>query len=244
MGTHRTSNHLILNISDGIRDGIPISIGYFPIGMAFGIMAKSAGLTLLETLSLSFIVFAGACQFIAVSMIALGSSGYEIILTTLFVNFRHFLMSSSLVPKIHVNNRLSRPLIAFFVTDETFSVASFAKGQLTEKYMLPMELIAYLGWGIGSLAGFLLGSILPPLVQQSMNIGLYAMFIALLAPEVKKSTIALLLAILAALLNTFLRYVLIIPEGWSIVISILVVAGFGTFSLNPDISTPANEVSK
>lgn len=230
----------------GFRDGLPISIGYFPIGMAFGIMAKSADLNLIETLSLSFIVFAGACQFIAVSMFAMGASGLEIIITTLFVNFRHFLMSSSLTPNILFKHRFSKPIVAFFVTDETFSVASFVDGQLTDEYMLPMEITAYFGWCIGSGVGFLLGSILPPLVQQSMNIGLYAMFIALLVPEMKKTIKAIILAILAGLINTFFIYSLHFAQGWSLVFSIILIAGLGTllFPVEKTISTETVEVSE
>ncbi len=85
---------------DGIRGGLPIALGYFPIAMAFGILAKGASVSLVEALGFSFIVFAGASQFIAVGMIALGATGIEIIMTTLFLNFRHFLMSASLVPRI------------------------------------------------------------------------------------------------------------------------------------------------
>lgn len=225
--TENTTKLNKLNILDGVKDGIPICIGYFPIAMAFGILAKGANLNFYETISFSFIVFAGASQFIAVSMIAMGSSAMEIILTTLFLNFRHFLMSASLSPKINNKNPFVKMIISFFVTDESFSVASFAKGQVTEKYMLPMQLMGYFGWGIGTGVGFVVGSVLPLLLQQSMNIGLYSMFVALLVPEMKKITKAIVLALLSGALNTLLNNVLRFPQGWSIVLSIIIVSGFG-----------------
>lgn len=216
-------------VNEGLKDGVSVCLGYFPIGMAFGILSKGAELSFIEALSFSFIVFAGASQFIAVSMIAVGASGWEIIFTTLFLNFRHFLMSASLVPRIEFKRPILKPLIGFFVTDETFSVASFKEGRLSESYMLGLEIISYLGWGIGSGVGFVVGSVLPPLVQQSMGIGLYAMFIALLAPELKKTTKSIVLALLSGVLNTFLRFQIGIPQGWSIVVSIFVVASLGVF---------------
>lgn len=216
-----------LTSRDGIRDGIPVFIGYFPIAMAFGILARGTGLTLYETLAFSFIVFAGAAQFIAVGMIAAGVGGLEIVIATLFLNFRHFLMSASLSSKMTIDHGFLRPMISFFVTDESFSVASFADGHLRERYIIPMQLMAYLGWGIGTGVGFVLGSVLPPLLQQAMEIGLYVMFVALLVPEMKKSSKAILLSLLAGGMNTFLRNVAGIAQGWSIVVTIILISALG-----------------
>lgn len=216
-----------LNFKDGIKSGMPIFLGYFPIAMAFGILSKTTGLALYETLAFSIIVFAGASQFIAVSMIAMGASGIEIIITTLFLNFRHFLMSASLAPKLNVKSTIMKPIISFFVTDECFSVASFSNGEITEKYMISMQLVGYFGWGIGTGVGFVLGSVLPPLLQQSMGIGLYAMFVALLVPEMKKTNKAIVLALLSGVVNTLFANVLGLKQGWSIVLAIIIVSALG-----------------
>ncbi|WP_461206670.1 AzlC family ABC transporter permease [Clostridium sp. DL1XJH146] len=216
-----------LSFKDGIKSGLPIFLGYFPIAMAFGILSKTTGLTLYETLSFSLIVFAGASQFIAVSMIAMGATGIEIIITTLFLNFRHFLMSASIAPKLNIKSTIMKPIISFFVTDESFSVASFAEGQITEMYMVSMQLISYLGWGIGTGVGFILGSIMPPLLQQSMGIGLYALFVALLVPEMKKTNKAIVLALIAGVVNTLFATVLGLKQGWGIVLTIILVSAFG-----------------
>lgn len=216
-----------LSKQDGFKDGLPVFIGYFPIAMAFGILSRSTGLTLYETLAFSFIVFAGAAQFIAVGMIAAGVGGLEIVIATLFLNFRHFLMSASLSSKTLIQRKALRPVISFFVTDESFSVASFAGGQLTASYMIPMQLVGYFGWGIGSGVGFILGSILPPMLQKAMEIGLYVMFVALLVPEMKKTNKAITLSVTAGILNTLLRNLLHMPQGWSIVLTIVLVALLG-----------------
>lgn len=216
-----------LTIKDGIRSGLPIGLGYFPIAMAFGILAKSAGVTLMEALGFSTIVFAGASQFIAVSMIAMQASAMEIVITTFFLNFRHFLMSASLAPKIQFEHWWAKPIISFFVTDESFSVASFTEGDLNESFMIPMQLVPYVGWGSGTVVGHLVGSVLPPLLQQSMGIGLYAMFVALLIPEVKKTKKAIVLSILSGIVNIVFVFGLGVSAGWSIVFSIILVAFLG-----------------
>lgn len=224
----KTTNKTILH---GIQKGLSIALGYFPVGMAFGILAKGVSVTFMQALGFSFIVFAGASQFIAVSMIGLGASGLEIIITTLFLNFRHFLMSASLSPRVSIKHPAIKPVISFFVTDETFSVASFEEGQLTSTYLLPMQITAYLGWGLGTGVGYQLGRILPPLLQQSMGIGLYSMFVALLMPEVKKAPKALVLAVASGLLNTCLINGLHMPQGWSIVIAVVVVSLVGVLTM-------------
>ncbi len=226
------SNIKTLTVYNGLIDGLPVCLGYFPIAMAFGMLSKGAGLGLYESIAFSAIVFAGAAQFIGISMIALGVSPAEIIVTTLFLNFRHFLMSASLASKLKLKKPIAKLVIGFFVTDESFSVASFAKGKITAKYMLPMELLGYSGWVIGTGAGFLIGSILPDKVQLSMNIGLYAMFTALLVPEMKKTNKAIILAVLSGITNSMLRELLYMPEGWSIVVSIILVSILGVFMYN------------
>lgn len=229
-----SSNKNYLTFKDGIKDGFPIFLGYFPIAMAFGILSRGTGLTLIETLSFSFILFAGAAQFIAVGMIASGVGALEMIITIFFLNFRHFLMSASLSAKTHLSQPLLKPFIAFFVTDESFSVASFAKGSLTEHYLIPMQLLGYFGWGIGTGVGFLIGSILPPLLSKAMGIGLYVMFIALLVPEMKKSNKAITLSVLAGIMNSILRLALHLPQGWSIVLTIIIVSLLGVMIYDPE----------
>ena len=214
-------------IKSGIKMGAPLFLSYFPIAIAFGILSKSTGLDFFQTLGFSVIVFAGASQFMAVSMIAAGSMGLEIVVATLFLNFRHFLMSSLISQRLKFKNHILKPFVGFFITDETFSVASFTQGLLTEKYMLAMEITAYLGWVTGTATGFALGNILPVMLQKSMAIGLYALFISLLIPEIKKTNKAFVLAASSGLINTLLVNVFRLQQGWSIVASIVLISSFG-----------------
>jgi len=113
---------------DGIVDGIPIFLGYITVAITFGILSKNVGITMVDSILFSVLVFAGASQFIALNLLLLGVGVGEIVLTTLLVNFRHFLMSASLATRMTKDMKRWSPLIAFAVTDEVFSVASFKKG--------------------------------------------------------------------------------------------------------------------
>jgi len=220
---------------DGIVDGIPIFLGYITVAITFGILSKNVGITMVDSILFSVLVFAGASQFIALNLLLLGVGVGEIVLTTLLVNFRHFLMSASLATKMTKDMKRWSPLIAFGVTDEVFSVASFKKGPITRKYILSLEFVAYTAWVSGTIIGYLVGGILPDMVRDSMGIALYAMFAAILIPEVKKSGRGVILVCLSGAVNTLCQYFFAFPQGWSIVISIVIVSSIGLFFFGKEV---------
>lgn len=225
-------NKVSSEIKEGIKAGLPLVVGYMPIAMSFGILAKTGGLSMLDSFFFSAIVFAGASQFMALNLLVAGVGTGEIILTTLLVNFRHFLMSASLATKITKDMKKWIPLIAFGVTDESFSVASFREGQLTKHYMITLQLVSYSAWVIGTVLGYGVGELLPADITGSMGIALYAMFIAILLPEAKKSKKVLMLAILSGFLNTVFSYIQFLPKGWTMILAIVLSAGIGTMVSN------------
>ncbi|WP_432661876.1 AzlC family ABC transporter permease [Wukongibacter baidiensis] len=216
-------------LKDGFVAGLPLVIGYVPIGMAFGVLSKTMDVTFIDSILFSAIVFAGASQFMALNLLAMGAGAGEIILTTLLVNLRHILMSASLAARLKDDIKKWIPFIAFSVTDETFSVASFKEGELTKEFILSLQLISYLAWVGATGLGYIVGSILPEVMKDSMGVGLYAMFVAILIPEAKKSTMVVILACLSGILNTLLKYFLSLSQGWSIIISIVVVSYLGLY---------------
>ncbi len=217
------------DLKEGLKGGIPMVIGYIPIAMAFGILAKTEGVSLLDSMLFSILVFAGASQFMALNLLALGVGTGEIILATLLMNFRHFLMSASLAAKFQEKRKRWIPLAAFAITDETFSVAALRPGPLTLHYLLPMEYSAYAAWVGGTALGYLLGGALPDLVKASMGVALYAMFVAILVPEVRRSKVVTTLALGAGILNTSLNYFSIVTSGWSLILTILFVSAAGAW---------------
>lgn len=208
----------------GIQAGISIAIGYVPVALTFGLIAKTTGLSLGETVLMSMIVFAGAAQYMSLSLLALGTGIFEIILTTFIVNIRHFLMAASLNEKMETDRVFKRILYSFGITDETFSVAATQPGTVTTGYMLGLNSIAYMSWVFCSGIGFAIGAGLPQTLQQSMSIALYAMFIGLLVPSMKQSVKVVFLAVVAACLNLVFTMTELLTAGWAIVAATLISA--------------------
>lgn len=216
-------------LMEGVIDGIPIVIGYLPIAFAFGILAKTTEITLMESILLSAFVFAGASQFMALNLLCLGTSVGEIIFTTMLVNLRHILMSASFAVRMSENARKYKSIIAFGITDEAFSILSFKEGDMGAKYIIALETTGYLSWVVGTGIGYIIGGFLPIVVKDSMGIALYAMFVALLLPEAKKSIEIGILAILSGVVNSICYSMIGISKGWSIVISIIAISLLGLF---------------
>lgn len=213
--------------SAGIKAGTSIAIGYFPIALTFGLLAKTTGLSLIEATAMSILVFAGAAQYISLSLITAGVSPALIILNTFIVNIRHFLMTASLNEKMQPEARWIKSLYAFGVTDETFSVLATQKGgKLRTSFAAGVILIAYGSWVVFTAVGHLIGANLPHFLQAAMSIALYAMFVGLLVPSMRESRKVVSLALIAAAINSIFHFTGWLSTGWAILVSTLASAIF------------------
>ncbi|ACL68945.1 AzlC family ABC transporter permease [Halothermothrix orenii] len=225
----------------GMKKALPVAFGYIPIAITYGILAENTGIPAYITVLMSVVVFAGASQFVALNLIALGLGSWEIISTTFVVNFRHFLMSASLSQKIirKISGKLI-PIISFGVTDESFSILSMVSTKkLNSYFILGVNTLGYLAWVGGSFAGVYLGRGLPEALQNSMGIALYAMFIGLLIPNIKKSRAALGISLMALVTNSFLYWspFRVLSTGWKIIITTVVVSATGAFLFPEEVIT-------
>lgn len=221
-----------LTAVDGIKAAVPIAIGFIPIALAYGILAKASDVPNIICALMSLLVYAGASQFMAVNLMSLGVMGGEIVMTTFILNLRHLLMSASLAQRIEKNvSAKMRSLIAFGVTDETFSVASFRQEKtLSPAFLLGLNFTAFAAWNIGTWLGIFLASGLPESVKACMGIALYAMFIGLLIPSLKTSKPFLIVAIIAAATHALLNWLPLfaaLSTGWTVIISTLIAAALG-----------------
>ncbi|WP_280769302.1 AzlC family ABC transporter permease [Salipaludibacillus daqingensis] len=199
----------------GLASGIPIALGYMPVALTFGLISGATGLTVIEAVFMSMIVFAGAAQYMALSMIALGSTAVEIIFATFIVNFRHLLMSASIHEGAETSTLRKRVFYGFFLTDEVFAVASTSNRPIRSQYIIGVGLVAYSSWVCFTGVGYFAGAFLPEIIQESMAIALYALFIALLVPSVKtQGKVVIRLALLGAIFNAIFQVWL--STGWSI----------------------------
>lgn len=216
---------------DGLKAGFPIVIGYLPIGMAFGLLARNVGVPFGENCLFSILVFAGASQFMALDLLRAGIATGDIVLATFLLNLRHMVMSASLAARLNNINKKWLPIIAFGITDETFSVASLQEGKLTSAFLLALNGISHGAWIGGTATGYVVGTILPETVQISLGVGLYAMFTAILTPEIKKSMAALTLAALSGFTYIALDALKFFPDGWKLITAIIIGSTAGPFLL-------------
>lgn len=220
-----------LKIKDGLYSGFPVFIGYFPIAVTFGLLSRSADISCLESFCFSAFVFAGASQFVGLNLLQAGIGAGQITLTVFLMNFRHFLMSSALSSKTNFSKFLI-PLISFGVTDETFAIASIKKEKLSNGFILALNFTAYAGWVSGTATGYVAGNFIPESVQSAISICLYALFVAILVPEIKKTVIAGIIAAVAAASNSIFMSLGFFTPGWNIIISILIASMSGFFLFN------------
>ena len=148
----------------GLRDGAPISLGYFAVAISLGIAARGAGLTAFQAALASLLNNASAGEFAAFTLIGAGAGYLEVALMTLVANARYLLMSCALSQKLDASTPLiPRLIIGFDVTDEIFGAYIAQPGPLNPRYAYGVILIALPGWALGTFLGVAMGSALPTL---------------------------------------------------------------------------------
>ena len=192
----------------GIRDGIPICLGYLSVSFAFGIFAVDCGLNIWEALLISMSCVTSAGQLAGVPIIATGGSFLELAATQLIINLRYSLMSVSLSQKLGKSVKMAdRFAISFVNTDEVFAVSSGKSEAVGKKYMYGLILTPYFGWSIGTLLGAVAGNILPTIVISALGIAIYGMFVAIVIPQAKREKSVALCVTVAIALGCIFSYV-------------------------------------
>lgn len=211
--------------SDGIRDSIPIILGYLSVSFGFGVYAVGKGLNTLTAVMISLTNVTSAGQIAGVDVIVACGTLIELIVTEFIINIRYALMSISLTQKLDSSfTTAARALIGFGITDEVFGVAHSKEGLLNKSYMVGLIAGPVLGWVLGTLLGGLAGSIMPQVVRSAMGIMLYAMFIALVLPPSAKNKPLAFCVLLAAAVSCVIRFVPVfsfITPGFAVVLCAL-----------------------
>lgn len=212
----------------GMRRSIPVFFGFLPVAITFAIMATSTGLTALETVAMSVFVFAGASQIMAMGMVGAGAGMLSVVLATFVLNLRHLIMSTCVFKKIKIKSPLVKLAGALAVTDEGFAlITTEDDGKCDVPYVFGIITVTYLSWVFGTVIGVVASNILPQIVADSFGIALYALFIALIVPDIKKSLRLFFTVVITALMNTVLC--LFMETSWAIIASTLLGAFVGTF---------------
>jgi 4-azaleucine resistance transporter AzlC len=163
---------------------MPLWLGVAPFGVAYAVIARGAGLSLLETQALSVLVFAGSAQVSAVGLFARGAGGLEIVLTTFLLNVRHVLYGMSLGRRVPLTRR-ERIVAAYFLTDEAYGV-SVARDARTFPFVLGAELSLFVTWNVATLAGALIGGGISDPDRLGIDFVFPVAFLALLVPLLRR----------------------------------------------------------
>ncbi len=177
---------------EGVRDGIPIALGYFAVSFSLGIAARNVGITAVQGMLASFLCMASAGQYALFSLIGAAASLGEIALVTLITNARYFLMSCALSQKIDPEMKnYHRFLFGAVVTDEIFGITVARPGYLDPWYNYGAMAVTMPGWAIGTGLGILMGTLLPARLVSALSVALFGMFIAVFIPPAKKDKVIL-----------------------------------------------------
>lgn len=206
----------------GMRDGVPIALGYFAVSFSLGIQAKQIGVSALAATVMSLTNLTSAGEAAALTLIAAHAPYLEMAVSQLVINIRYMLMSCALSQKIDSNAPFfHRFLVAFGVTDEIFGISVGVPGKLDPFYSYGAMALAVPGWTVGTCLGVVMGNILPLRIVNALSIALYGMFVAIFIPPAKEDkhvAIAVAAAMTGSLACTALPYVRELSAGTRIIV--------------------------
>ena len=212
----------------GLRDGLPIGLGYLAVSFSLGIAVKDAGLSWFQGFIASWLCTTSTGEYAVFSLMAAGTTLLEVAFVTLIINARYLLMSCAMTQRLDPEMPFwHRFLIAFHLTDELFGIAIARHGTLNPCYSYGAFCLAVPGWALGTALGTVIGGVLPPFLVSALSVALYGMFIAVFIPPARKSkVVAGLIAVCFAVsyASTCLPLIRDLSEGLRIILLTVVLA--------------------
>ena len=174
----------------GALETLPLVVAAFPFGIVFGALAQSDGLGFDVALGMSAIVFAGASQFIAITLLGAASAMPVIVLTVFIVNLRQMLYSANLMPQVKNWPQRWRLPLAYLLTDETFAAVSDRLNRHPDApglrwFYLGSAVFMYSFWQLATVLGYLLGEQMPGLADWGLDVAMIVAFVGIVVPALK-----------------------------------------------------------
>jgi len=218
-----------MDFKRGVKDGMPIAVGYLSVSFGFGLMVVSEEFSVLVAAIISMTNLTSAGQVAGLAVIAASGTYAEIALTQLIINLRYALMSISLSQKLDKSfTTFHRFTTAFGITDEIFAVASSKPVDINRNYMYGLITMPFIGWTGGTIMGAVAGNILPADLKAALGIAIYGMFLAIILPVARESKGVLVAVVIAAVISCTIRFMPVfdfITSGFSIIICAVIAAG-------------------
>lgn len=210
----------------GILRAVPIVLGYVPVGFAYGVLAQKAGISAVNTILMSLLVYAGSGQLIAVGLFATNTSALSIIMTTFVVNLRHLLMASAIAPYLKRWSKFEVAAFAYELTDETFAVhsAQFPSEVPCKAEIFATNLTAQTAWVTGTVLGIAANQLITDTRPLALDYALPSMFVALLVLQIKTRIHIIVALLTGGIAVVFLQ---IGMEQWYILVATVVGATVG-----------------
>ncbi|NLA43406.1 AzlC family ABC transporter permease [Candidatus Saccharibacteria bacterium] len=175
---------------NGMRDGIPIGLGYLGVSFSLGIAAKNAALTAFQGFLTSALVKASAGQYAGFIVMAASPPYVEMIIVTFIANIRYSLMSFAMSQRMNPDTPwYHRLLMGDYITDEIFAISIARPGYLDPFYTYGAALVAIPSWAIGTALGIIAGNILHMRDVSALSVALYVMFLDLIIPPARDSKV-------------------------------------------------------
>ena len=186
----------------GVRDGIPIALGYYAVAFSLGIIASRSGLDAMMGFFSSFFTRASAGEYSTYTLMAERVAYLEVVCMSVVVNIRYLLMGAALTQKFSATTPMyQRVLVGCCITDEVFGISIAYPGPLPPAYTYGASLISTIFWAAGTASGIIAGDVLPPVIVSSLSVALYGMFIAIIIPTAKRNKTVLAAIILSFVLS-------------------------------------------
>ncbi|MFC3882133.1 AzlC family ABC transporter permease [Bacillus songklensis] len=227
----------------GFTDALPIAFSFILFGGIFGMLSVQTGLSVLESVGMSLIVFAGSAQFTAISLLSDHASMWTIILVTFFINSRHLLMGLSMSPYYQPFSNKFSTIMAFFLIDEQYAITMnhFRHHKATQRYIMAVSFTLYGTWVIGTWLGTLTQSLIPDPEQLGLGFSFTALFLALVYFQFT-SPLRIAVFILCGVASVLFSFIL--PYGLHLLAGGAIAFAIGYFFNNEKVGEQPDEVKE
>ncbi|GCF94807.1 branched-chain amino acid ABC transporter permease [Enterococcus florum] len=209
----------------GMRDGIPIGLGYFAVSFSLGIAARKAGLTPFQGFLQSILNNASAGQYAALMSISAQASYLELAIVTLVANARYMLMSCALSQRLSPDTPFyHRLLLGYDVADELFGITIAQAGYINPFYTYGAILMAAPCWAVGTAIGITAGNLLPTSIVNALSVALYGMFLAVIVPPMRQSKVIRGLVVISFLASFAVQQLHIFSSGTQTIVLTIILS--------------------
>ena len=200
---------------EGLRDGLPIGLGYLAVAFSLGIAAREAGITAFQGFMASLMNIASAGEYVGFTLIAARAGYLEIAVATLVTNARYLLMSTALSQRFDERTPFVHRIgVGLGITDELFGLA-IAKPQVVPAYQYGAMLSSIPLWCIGTSAGVVAGEVLPARVVTALSVSLFGMFLAIIMPAAKQDRVVRTCVLTSFVASYVASHLIPLTMAWS-----------------------------